>query len=608
MALAIEDYAMIGDLQTAGLVGRDGSLDWLCLPRFDSPAPFAALLGNDGHGHWRLAPAGRIERLERRYRPDTLVLETDFHTPEGVVTLIDCMPPRGAAPDVIRLVHGVRGRVPMRMKLVMRFDYGHVTPWVRRQDGRLLAVAGPDALTLTADVPFHGENFATVAEFEVSAGEEVGFHLVWHPSHEPAPAALDPAAEIASTERWWHRWAEDCTYEGPWAEQVRRSLVTLKGLTYAPTGGIVAAPTTSLPEKLGGVRNWDYRYCWVRDATLVLMALLDAGFRSEAAAWRDWLLRAVAGSPSEMQIMYGPAGERRLTELTLDWLPGYERSSPVRIGNAASSQFQLDVYGELMDALHQARAAGVEPQPAAWRVQRALMDFLETAWSAPDEGIWEMRGERRHFVHSKVMAWVAFDRAIRDVERWGLDGPLDSWRRARDEIHREVCERGWNAERSTFTQSYDSVALDASLLMIPQYGFLPATDPRVLGTIDAIQRELCVDGFVLRYPTEIAQDGLPPGEGAFLPCTFWLADALNLAGRRDEAVSLFERLLALTNDVGLLAEEYDTVTGRQVGNFPQAFSHIGLVNTAMNLAQDEPSPARQRAGQAPAGPKETTAK
>ena len=606
MALAIEDYAMIGDLQTAGLVGRDGSLDWLCLPRFDSPAPFAALLGNDGHGHWRIAPAGRIERMERRYRPDTLVLETDFHTPEGVVTLIDCMPPRGEAPDVIRLVKGVRGRVPMKMRLVMRFDYGHVTPWVRRMDGRLLAVAGPDALTLTADVPFRGENFATVADFEISAGEQAAFHLVWHPSHLPAPDPLDPAAEIASTERWWQQWAASCTYGGPWADQVRRSLITLKGLTYAPTGGIVAAATTSLPEKLGGVRNWDYRYVWVRDATLVLMALLDAGFRSEAATWRDWLLRAVAGSPSEMQIMYGPAGERRLTELTLDWLPGYERSAPVRIGNAASSQFQLDVYGELMDALHQARAAGVDPEPAAWRVQRALMDFLETAWMAPDEGIWEMRGPRRHFVHSKVMAWVAFDRAIRGAERWNLEGPVDSWRRTRDEIHREVCERGWDAERSTFTQSYDSEALDASLLMIPQYGFLPPDDPRMLGTIDAIQRELCVDGFVLRYPTNVADDGLPPGEGAFLPCTFWLADALSLSGRRDEAVALFERLLALTNDVGLLSEEYDTVTGRLVGNFPQAFSHIGLVNTAMNLAQGQPTPARERAGEAPPGQKETT--
>ncbi|CAA9484685.1 MAG: Glucoamylase [uncultured Solirubrobacteraceae bacterium] len=606
MALAIEDYAMIGDLQTAGLVGRDGSLDWLCLPRFDSPAPFAALLGNDGHGHWRLAPAGRIERMERRYRPDTLVLETDFHTAEGVVTLVDCMPPRGQAPDVIRLVRGVSGRVPMRMKLVMRFDYGHVTPWVRRQDGRLLAVAGPDALTLTADVPFRGENFATVAEFEVSAGEEVGFHLVWHPSHLPAPEPLNVAAEIAATERWWLKWAESCTYDGPWADQVRRSLITLKGLTFGPTGGIVAAPTTSLPEKLGGVRNWDYRYVWVRDATLALLALLDAGYQSEAAAWRDWLLRAVAGSPSEMQIMYGPAGERRLTELTLDWLPGYERSSPVRVGNAASSQFQLDVYGELMDALHQARAAGVEPEPAAWRVQRALMDFLETAWGAPDEGIWEMRGPRRHFVHSKVMAWVAFDRAIRGAERWGLEGPVDSWRRTREQIHREVCERGWDSERSTFTQSYDSQALDASLLMIPQYGFLPPSDPRVHGTIDAIQRELCVDGFVLRYPTDVAEDGLPPGEGAFLPCTFWLADALSLTGRRDEAVALFERLLALTNDVGLLSEEYDTITERQVGNFPQAFSHIGLVNTAMNLAQGQPTPARERAGEARPRSKEAT--
>ncbi|MBA2644026.1 MAG: glycoside hydrolase family 15 protein [Solirubrobacterales bacterium] len=601
MALAIEDYALIGDLQTAGLVGKDGSLDWLCLPRFDSPAPFAALLGNDGHGTWRLAPAGRIERIERRYRPDTLVLETDFHTADGVVQLVDCMPPRGKAPDVIRMVRGVSGRVPMQMRLVMRFDYGHVMPWVRRSDGRLLAVAGPDALTLTTDVPLRGENFATVSNFEVEAGDEAGFHLVWHPSHEPAPGALHPAAEIAATERWWQDWAAQCTYDGPWADQVRRSLITLKALTYQPTGGMVAAPTTSLPEQLGGVRNWDYRYCWVRDATLALMALLDAGFHDEARAWRDWLLRAVAGSPSEMQIMYGPAGERRLTELTLDWLPGYERSVPVRIGNAAASQFQLDVYGELMDALHQARTAGVEPEPAAWRVQRALMDFLETAWPAPDEGIWEMRGPRRHFVHSKVMAWVAFDRAIRTVEQRDLEGPVDSWRHSRAALHREVCERGWDGDRKTFTQSYDSQALDASLLIIPQVGFLPPDDERVRGTIDAVQRELCVDGFVLRYQTEIADDGLPPGEGAFLPCTFWLADALALTGRRDEAVELFERLLALTNDVGLLAEEYDAPSGRQVGNFPQAFSHIGLVNTAMNLAHGQPTPALERAGRARTG-------
>ena len=597
MALAIEDYALIGDLQTAGLVGKDGSLDWLCLPRFDSPAPFAALLGNDGHGTWRLAPAGRIERIERRYRPDTLVLETDFHTPDGVVQLVDCMPPRGKAPDVMRLVRGLSGRVPMRMRLVMRFDYGHVMPWVRRSDGRLLAVAGPDALTLTTDVPMRGENFATVSDFELAAGDEAGFHLVWHPSHEGAPEPLDPAAEIAATERWWRTWSSQCTYDGPWADQVRRSLITLKALTYGPTGGIVAAPTTSLPEKIGGVRNWDYRYCWVRDATLALIALLDAGFNDEARAWRDWLLRAVAGSPSEMQIMYGPAGERRLTELTLDWLPGYERSTPVRIGNAAASQFQLDVYGELMDALHQARSSGVEPEPAAWRVQRALMDFLETAWPAPDEGIWEMRGPRRQFVHSKVMAWVAFDRAIKAAEGWNLEGPVDSWRRSRAELHREVCERGWDSDRRTFTQSYGSETLDASLLIIPQVGFLPPEDERVRGTIDAVQRELCVDGFVLRYQTEIAADGLPPGEGAFLPCTFWLADALALTGRRDEALEVFERLLALTNDVGLLAEEYDAPSQRQVGNFPQAFSHIGLINTAMNLAQGQPTPALERAGQ-----------
>jgi len=595
MALAIEDYALIGDLQTAALVGTDGSIDWLCLPRFDSQAPFAALLGDEGNGHWRLAPAGPVSRVERRYRPDTLVLETDFHTADGVVQVVDCMPPRDESPDLVRLVRGISGRVPMRMELVIRFDYGRVMPWVRRDAGRLLAVAGPDALTLTTEVPWRGEDFTTVSDFEVGQGEEFGFDLVWHPSHKPAPEARDPAAKIADTERWWLEWMRGCTYSGRWQEAVRRSLITLKALTHRPTGGMVAAPTTSLPEQLGGVRNWDYRYCWVRDATLVLMSLMDAGFRDEAREWRDWLLRAVAGDPSQMQIMYGTAGERRLSELTLDWLPGYEGSAPVRIGNAASSQFQLDVYGELMDAMHQARVTGVEPEPAAWRLQRLLMEFLETAWRDPDEGIWEMRGPRRHFVHSKVMAWVAFDRAIAATERWGYDGPADAWRRTRDEIHREVCDRGWDPERRTFTQSYGSEALDASLLIIPQVGFLPATDERVLGTIDAVQRELCEDGFVLRYETHLADDGLPPGEGAFLPCTFWLADALALAGREDEAHALFERLLDLRNDVGLLSEEYDPQLGRLVGNFPQAFSHIALIDTAMNLSAGEPTPAFDRA-------------
>ncbi len=601
MPLPLEDYALIGDTQAAGLIGRDGSLDWLCLPRFDSPAPFAGLLGDDGHGHWRIAPAGGVKRVKRRYRPGTLVLETDFHTADGVIQLVDCMPPRGEAPDVMRLVRGIAGRVAVRMTLTIRFDYGRVVPWVRTVDGRMLAIAGPEALTLTSDVPWRGEDLATVAEFEVAEGDEVGFHLVWHESHRPSPKSLNVPTEIRATEAWWRKWSDSGRHDERWKEPVQRSLITLKALTYAPTGGIVAAPTTSLPEQIGGVRNWDYRYCWVRDATLALLALLDAGYIDEARAWRDWLLRAVAGKPSEMQIMYGPAGERRLPEMELDWLPGYENSKPVRLGNAASSQFQLDVYGELMDAMFQAREAGVEPAEAAWRLQALLLEFVESAWREPDEGIWEVRGPRRHFVHSKIMAWLAFDRGVRTIERYGLDGPLDRWRRARDEIHREVCERGWDSERSTFTQSYGSKALDGSLLILPQVGFLPLDDKRILGTIDAVQRELCSDGFVLRYQTEEANDGLPPGEGAFLPCTFWLADALALTGRRDQAVSLFERLLTLRNDVGLLAEEYDVRAGRLVGNFPQAFSHIALINTAMNLHETGPTPARERscAGLAP---------
>ena len=592
MALRIEDYALIGDCHTAALVGRDGSIDWLCLPRFDSPACFAALLGDESHGRWLVAPAGGVRRVERRYRPGTLVLETDFHTEDGVLQVVDSMPVRDEAPDVVRVARCLRGRVPVRMELVLRFDFGRVVPWVRRyKDEGLVAIAGPEAVHLIPGRPVRGEDLTTVAEFELDEGDEVAFVLTWYPSHEPVPQAVDGIAATEDTTQWWHEWSDRCEV----SDLVRRSLITLKALTYAPTGGIVAAPTTSLPEELGGVRNWDYRFCWVRDATLTLQSLLYAGYLEEARAWRDWLLRAVAGSPSEMPIMYGPAGERRLTELVLDWLPGYEGAAPVRIGNAAADQFQLDVYGELMDAMLQARQGGLETEEAAWRLQVALLDYLEGAWDEPDEGIWEVRGPRRHFTHSKVMAWVAFDRAVRTVEDTGLDGPVDRWRAARAAVHREVCEQAWDGERRTFTQAYGSRTLDAATLLIPTTGFLPADDERVVGTVDAIQRELCRDGFVLRYDTADGDDGLPPGEGAFLPCTFWLVDALVLLGRRDEAQAMFDRVAALRNDVGLLSEEYDPVARRLVGNFPQAFSHVGLVNSALNLERGPMSPAGVRA-------------
>jgi GH15 family glucan-1,4-alpha-glucosidase len=578
--LPIEDYALIGDLQTAALVGKDGSIDWLCLPRFDSPACFAALLGDRSHGRWRIAPKGGVKRVERRYRRDTLVLETDFHTEDGVVRLVDCMPPRGEAPDVVRLVQGLEGRVEVEMELTLRFDYGQVVPWVRRMREYRLAVAGPDAVRIDSGVPVYGENLTTRARFAVGPGDEVPFVITWYPSHVAEPAPVEASAAVNDTCEWWRAWMRSCDTEDP---LVRRSLLTLKALTYAPTGGIVAAATTSLPEKLGGVRNWDYRFCWLRDATLTLMALLSGGFEDEARAWRDWLLRAVAGDPRDVQIMYGCAGERRLTELELDWLPGYEGSKPVRVGNAASKQFQLDVYGEVLDALLRAREAGLKADEDAWRFQRTVLDFLEGAWHEPDEGIWEVRGPRRHFVHSKVMAWVAFDRAAQAVERFGRSGDADRFKRVREEIHREVCEQGWDAERGTFTQSYGSEALDAATLLIPRSGFLPGDDARVVGTIEAVQRELLHDGFVLRYPTDEADDGLPPGEGAFLPCSFWLADALAMAGRRDEARALFDRLAGLANDVGLLSEEYDPGTGRLVGNFPQAFTHVALVTSATTI-------------------------
>jgi len=584
---------MIGDCHTAALVSRDGSIDWLCLPRFDSAACFAALLGTPEHGRWLLAPAGGVRSIRRRYRDGTLILETDYETDTGMVTVTDCMPVRGQAPDLIRTVEGKRGTVAMRMELIIRLDYGSTVPWVQRIDGGISAIAGPDRLVLITPVPLHGEGLTTVAEFTVTAGHRESFTLLWHPSHEELPAPIDPYWAVLGTERWWRDWSDRCTYRGEYREAVKRSLITLKALTYAPTGGIVAAPTTSLPEQIGGVRNWDYRFCWLRDATFTLFSLMKTGYLDEARAWRAWLMRAIAGQPSSTHILYGIAGERRLPESTLDWLPGYENSAPVRIGNAASTQFQLDVYGEVIDALYHARVLGLEALPDAWNNARALLEFVETAWMKPDEGIWEVRGPRRHFTHSKVMAWVAFDRGVKAMERFGLDGPVERWRQARDQIHAQVCAEGFNAQLGSFTQSYGSTELDASLLMIPLVGFLPAKDPRVKGTVAAIEKGLMTDGFVARYLSHEAVDGLPAGEGAFLPCTFWMADNLHLMGREAEARKIFERLLGLCNDVGLISEEYDVHAGRLVGNFPQAFTHVGLVNTALNLSPS-PGPADTR--------------
>jgi GH15 family glucan-1,4-alpha-glucosidase len=587
MALPIEDYALVGDTQAAALVGRDGSIDWLCVPRFDSHACFAALLGGPEHGRWLLAPAGGVRSTTRCYAGDSLILETDFETEDGAVRVTDFMPPRQTAPDLVRIVEGLRGRIPMRMELVVRFDYGSIVPWARRLQDVLSYLGGPDGLALDTPVETHGEGFTTVAEFAVAEGERVPFVLAWHPSHEPPPRSVDAERALEETRTWWSEWTDRCTYDGEWRDAVVRSLTVLKALTYAPTGGIVAAPTTSLPEAIGGVRNWDYRYCWLRDATFTLYALLSSGYTNEARAWRDWLIRAVGGDPADLQIMYGLAGERRLTEGEIGWLPGYEASTPVRTGNAASSQLQTDVYGEVMDVLHNARRGELEPNDTAWALQRVLLEELEREWTLPDEGIWEVRGPRRHFTHSKVMAWVGFDRGVKAVERYGRDGDVERWKRLRREVHEEVCREGYDAGRGAFVQHYDSQTLDASLLMIPLVGFLPATDPRVKATIEAIERELTVDGLVLRYPEteEAAQvDGLPPGEGTFLLCSFWLADCLHLLGRDADARALFERLLSLRNDVGLLAEEYDTRAGRLLGNFPQAFSHVGLVNTAHNLS------------------------
>jgi GH15 family glucan-1,4-alpha-glucosidase len=595
MCARIEDYALIGDCETVALVSRQGSIDWLCWPRFDSNACFAALLGTPDHGRWIIEPAEDAVRVTRRYRQNTLVLETEIETSDGAATVIDFMPPRGNNSDVVRLVCGTRGRVRFRTELVLRFDYGHAVPWVTHlPDGTFRAVAGPDMVLLHTPVPLKGENLRHFAEFDVNAGQRIPFVLTYGPSHRPIPDPIDAEGALNDTEGFWREWASRCASAGEWTEAVMRSLITLKALTYAPTGGLVAAATTSLPEHIGGVRNWDYRFCWLRDATLTLLALMNAGYYDEANAWRDWLLRAAAGAPAQLRIMYGLAGERRLPEIELPWLPGYEGSRPVRIGNAAHDQLQIDVYGEVMDALHQARQSSLSVNTAAWDFQRALVRHLESVWQQPDEGIWEVRGPRRHFTFSKVMAWVALDRGIRDAERFGLPAPLDDWRRLRSMIHDEVCRRGFNPDIGSFVQSYDDSKLDASLLLIPTLGFLPPTDERVRSTVAAIERGLSVDGLLLRYRTSDSDDGLPPGEGAFLACSFWLADAWVVLGRVDEARQLFERLLSLRNDVGLLSEEYDPRARRMLGNFPQAFSHVGIINTAHNLTRVA-KPAEQRA-------------
>jgi GH15 family glucan-1,4-alpha-glucosidase len=585
MAL-IEDYGLIGDLQTAALVNRHGSIDWLCLPRFDSGAIFAALLGDSENGHWTIHPADEFQSPGRSYRGDTLVLETELETPSGAVRLIDFMPPRGKAPDVVRIVEGVRGRVDMLLELVLRFDYGSIVPWVRNLEGTLVAIAGPDAISLHTPIELEGRNLRTYARFTVEEGDRVPFVLTWTPSHAPLPEAIDAEQALTDTVDYWEEWIARCRASGRWEATVRRSLITLKALTYAPTGGIVAAPTTSLPEELGGVRNWDYRYCWLRDATLTLLAFLRAGYVEEARAWRNWLLRAIAGSPEDIQVMYGVAGERRLVELELPWLAGYEGSRPVRIGNGAAGQLQLDVYGEIIDALHTARRSGLEASDATWALTRKVFEWLESAWREPDQGIWEVRGPRRHFTHSKVMAWVAFDRAVKAIERLGREGPLDRWQATRDAIRKDVLENGYDPQLGAFVQYYGSDRLDASLLLIPLVGFLPAKDERVVGTVEAIQRDLLRNGLVERYRADtenVAIDGLPPGEGVFLPCSFWLVAVLAQQGRTEEAEELFDRVVDLSNDLGLLAEEYDAERNRLVGNFPQAFTHVALVETAYTL-------------------------
>jgi GH15 family glucan-1,4-alpha-glucosidase len=592
--LRIEDYALIGDCQSAALVGIDGSIDWLCLPRFDSDACFAALLGTDDHGFWRIRPCGTVKRVTRSYRECSLTLETEMETDEGSIVVIDFMGIEGPAPDVVRIVVGKSGAVRVRSELGLRFGYGQNVPWVQKVDGGVQAIAGPDMVRFLSPVEMRGEQFRTIAEFVVRPGDRVPFVLTWSPSHVREMPSCDPERALVACDKFWTEWAAHCKVEGEYSAIVKRSLLTLKALTYAPTGGIVAAATTSLPEGIGGVRNWDYRFCWLRDATFTLYALLSAGYTEEAKAWRDWLLRAAAGAPSQLQILYGIAGERRLAELELSWLPGYENSRPVRIGNLASEQLQLDVYGEVMDTMFLSHASGLSPTDAGWNLQRALVRHLEGIWPEPDSGIWEVRGPKRHFVHSKVMAWVAFDRAVRSIEKWQLAGPVERWKQIRDTLHAEICERGFDSSLNSFVQYYGSKDTDASLLMLPLVGFLPADDPRIIGTVRAVEKQLVVDRLVRRYVPQPGVDGLPGGEGVFLACSFWHVDALVLLGRHEEARAHFERLLALRNDVGLLAEEYDPVQKRMLGNFPQALSHVALVNSALNLTRAR-GPAHRRA-------------
>ena len=585
MALRIEDYGMIGDLHTAALVGIDGSIDWLCLPRFDSAACFAALLGTEENGSWRVAPKGTITATERRYRPGTLVLETEFTTADGRVRLTDCMPVRDVHARIVRVIEGLEGTVEMASRLVPRFDYGATKPWMRMSEGAVVGGAGPAALELRADVPLRDRDFHATAGFTVAAGDRAGFVLTSHPSWEPAPEAVDPYLIVAETDAWWTEWSSRSTYTGGWPDEVQRSLITLKALTYQPTGGIVAAATTSLPEFLGGVRNWDYRFCWLRDAALTLDALMAAGYVEEATSWRDWVYRAVAGDPGDIQIMYGLGGERRLDEYELPHLTGYEGSAPVRVGNAASGQLQLDVYGELVDAIYRARELGMQPVPHSEGIALEVMAWLREHWRDPDDGVWEVRGGRKQFVHSKVMSWVAVDRVAKLADSSGWTDAAEDLAALRDEMHEEICREGYDAARNTFTQYYGSTQLDASLLLIAQVGFLPPDDPRVIGTVEAIQRELVKDGFVMRYiPDEGAADGLPPGEGAFLACSFWLVIDLAMIGRRDEAQELFDRLLALRNDLGVFSEEYDQVNRRLIGNVPQAFTHLTLFASAVALS------------------------